>query len=514
MRIFSRRVLFVLSLIPVALLMTEIYEHATNTLADNGHWFVTKSEIERRVAFGQYFRDTRVSLRRDRLDLGAWHSPHEVLYKQPLPIERIRFKALLIEGSYLALEFNRDSSSFWAIRLSRSNLYPSALLHVDPSGKFLSRTYLKIPPIESGWVRYELVQKDGQLSLLINGNKVYQTAFESHPIQQFGFRNGHHSVFVDDVSVVSAEGKVVVSETFRNTRHYVLILALSLALAFAISGGIARFFGSTDRGERFLRALTCNLTLTIILAAIFVADWYHFSSITANPLQSFFSHSFTMPEIVNDANSDESVPRDTIEKFSSPGGYRIIFLGSSQTYGEGATTEDDRWVSVIQRKFNALKTRSRCECINAGQAGWSSDQIVQQYKEMWLKTAPDQVVVDLSNNDTDRNLFRQSLETLVALNRKMRIQTLLVQEPNNPEALSNFRQTEGNHRVMEEVAAQHHLPLVQMHKYLSSVPVYDTGFLWWDHVHLTSYGQSLFAEHLFPVLEKLKSASSRKPRGT
>jgi hypothetical protein len=32
----------------------------------------------------------------------------------------------------------------------------------------------------------------------------------------------------------------------------------------------------------------------------------------------------------------------------------------------------------------------------------------------------------------------------------------------------------------------------------------DDGFLWWDWVHLTSYGQELFAEFLVDELERLE----------
>jgi hypothetical protein len=41
-------------------------------------------------------------------------------------------------------------------------------------------------------------------------------------------------------------------------------------------------------------------------------------------------------------------------------------------------------------------------------------------------------------------------------------------------------------------------PIVDMQAYLAQNE--DRGFLWWDSVHLTSFGQRLFAERLLPEL--------------
>jgi lysophospholipase L1-like esterase len=48
---------------------------------------------------------------------------------------------------------------------------------------------------------------------------------------------------------------------------------------------------------------------------------------------------------------------------------------------------------------------------------------------------------------------------------------------------------------MREVAARHAIPVVEVHDALAAER--DSGFLWWDRVHLTSYGQERLARHLF-----------------
>ena len=49
---------------------------------------------------------------------------------------------------------------------------------------------------------------------------------------------------------------------------------------------------------------------------------------------------------------------------------------------------------------------------------------------------------------------------------------------------------------MRNISTQYHVPLLDLNGYLTSDGVYDSGFLWWDLVHLTSYGQELAAEFI------------------
>ena len=52
---------------------------------------------------------------------------------------------------------------------------------------------------------------------------------------------------------------------------------------------------------------------------------------------------------------------------------------------------------------------------------------------------------------------------------------------------------------MKKVASQYHIPVIDLHEYLKSQA--DTGFIWWDHVHLTSYGQMLAASYIVAQLQ-------------
>ena len=55
---------------------------------------------------------------------------------------------------------------------------------------------------------------------------------------------------------------------------------------------------------------------------------------------------------------------------------------------------------------------------------------------------------------------------------------------------------------MQTIAATNDVPVIPMHEYLGRN--YTRGFLWWDHVHLTSYGHQLFAERLYQGLHEFE----------
>ena len=79
------------------------------------------------------------------------------------------------------------------------------------------------------------------------------------------------------------------------------------------------------------------------------------------------------------------------------------------------------------------------------------------------------------------------------------IRTVLIKEANEPGAAD--RGLLARYAELDQVADELGLKVIDMHAYLSKFD--DTGFLWWDHVHLTAYGQRLIAEKLAAELEPM-----------
>ena len=53
--------------------------------------------------------------------------------------------------------------------------------------------------------------------------------------------------------------------------------------------------------------------------------------------------------------------------------------------------------------------------------------------------------------------------------------------------------------------------LFDLNGYLAQPDVYDSGILWWDMIHLTSYGQHLAAELIArDIVDNIKARTNRK----
>jgi len=182
-----------------------------------------------------------------------------------------------------------------------------------------------------------------------------------------------------------------------------------------------------------------------------------------------------------------------------PGTHRILFLGSSQTWGSGATREEECFVSVIQDRLD--RRNGPCfECINGGINGANSRALLELFMREWIKLEPETVVINLSHNDAISvplaREFESCLERFVAINESKNIKTVFVLEANSIEATPGDLQL---HPVMRTVGIRHGVPVVELHAFLKTK--YDCGFLWWDSVHPTSFGHRLIADCILGALD-------------
>ena len=116
------------------------------------------------------------------------------------------------------------------------------------------------------------------------------------------------------------------------------------------------------------------------------------------------------------------------------------------------------------------------------------------------------VIINLSNNDASANRLASNLDHMIKLSLAEGIQPILVLEPNSVEMKKEYLLA--NHKSMRGVGKSHKVPVIDMHDYLRKEQ--DKGFLWWDSVHLTDFGQKLFAERLYEELLPLTRRYSNR----
>jgi lysophospholipase L1-like esterase len=153
----------------------------------------------------------------------------------------------------------------------------------------------------------------------------------------------------------------------------------------------------------------------------------------------------------------------------------------------------------IEARLNsqAEQGRTRYECITAGVSGSTAAEMLGLYRSEALQLQPNLVIIDLGNNDTDAQLFRAALNKFIDINLQRGIRTLLVLEANSVERTPNELPM---HQCMRDVGRERNVPVVELHEYLKQR--HDAGFLWWDYVHLSSFGHKLAADCIEKALHE------------
>jgi lysophospholipase L1-like esterase len=186
-------------------------------------------------------------------------------------------------------------------------------------------------------------------------------------------------------------------------------------------------------------------------------------------------------------------------------GTRILFLGTSQMWGSGASSPNERIASKVSSLLNSGASGRNIYVINASKRASNSFELLSRCKDHLYLFRPDLVILDLSNNDSDVHSFDKGLRSLLEWTRSIHSKTLFILEANSPEVdfgkgteqtILPIGRIQDRHAIMRNISTQYHVPLLDLNGYLTSDGVYDSGFLWWDLVHLTSYGQELAAEFI------------------
>ncbi|MDX1502223.1 MAG: SGNH/GDSL hydrolase family protein [Thermoanaerobaculia bacterium] len=481
----------------LGLIVARTYLSARNTLFNNGNWVATKTTLEEGVMGAHSYVFTPQALAGGRLQLAAWHGYQEVLLREEVDPAAVELDFLLKPDAWLAVELQRTAAGYRGLRFSRHPDFPPMVFEASPEGEFLSkREVRKLGRARAGrrTLRVEVGPK--RADALLDGQRVARLDGELAGPQRIGFRAGSQRAWVDDVVVVERDGGRF-HDGFDRPRqwlpaHVLGIVAPPLAAALLLLL-LARRPGADPR-----RLLFVFLTASGVLVVVAAIGWGFLSW-----RKGFYpdqGERLRREETYWRGELEESIFRRIDEEHPprpEPGVHRIIFVGSSQTRGAGARTREETWVRRTEGLLERA-TGGRFECINTGVSAYRLADMARVFDERWAALAPHTVVLDAGNNDQGGSP-RQFESTLVEMVRRAHgigARVVLVLEPNSTEherpALARL------HRVMREVARREGALAIDMHAKLAGRR--DEGFLWWDWVHLTSFGQRLFAEELVEEL--------------
>lgn len=561
--------------IPVALVATEVIQYSRNSLLENGRWVSVKPMMQIRILGARHFVFTRRALNRNRLDLSTWFGFHEVYLNRLLRLGSVEFDFRLDEGAHLTSVVGRTPKGFLGVRFSRHETFPTMLFRADRAGAFEETRPVGGIDLDHQWHRARLAFIDGLLEISLDGIRVASFEAADSGDQIIGFRGGLERTEVDNVIVRDAEERLLLKEGFRNRRGAWGVLATAVAILWLLLLGVRQLASRRERQSGDVRpeywvGLTA-FVLSVLAALFLVFDLYVWSSgyyydlagpvpaewagATRHRLETLRQRVFgievrhrtrpsrSAPELVGPLKrvrrsltkwdlvtpyhpapvayssaapgSPRQVEESRILEVAAAETIRIAFIGTSQTAGVGAEVLTDTLVARIHRQLSTrIPSDIELWVVNFAIPGSSSGPLLTSYTERWAALQPDLLVAILSFNDRDLKTFDVNMRAFVEFIDSKGAQILLVLEPAflNKSKRAPLSQ---RHDVLRSIGRSMETPVLDLQAYMDDPAVYDSGFLWWDRVHMTSYAQDLAAtwltDQILPYLEAVLAERELDP---
>lgn len=534
-----------------AWIWTEVVLYSENTLLINGRWIVSKRLAEVGAMGGDEYLITRSPLAGNRLHLASWYGFQEVSLRDQFTPREIRFRFRLMDRAYFYVTYGRHESRLLGVRFSRKAGIPSAMIDISPAGQFETIDPITPVLITAQWHEAVIKFEKTICSINIDGDEVFRSPRELEKEGAVGFRGGFEDAEIDDVRIRGEERTF--TESFRNTKQGSILFMIHLAALLsllAISLCVERVRGSSLSWKiPLLQFLLLTLLATITGSLYLTFDYAYWSrlplSVLTRPLPSerqtptrlkFENLRFSLfggwyqlaggLQITKAAVADSGYPANRIHagpvicrssaepcRFMPVEDFnrlvdgprpdkRVIFAGTSQTIGAGAKNLEETFFVKTHRQLAANLSPLLLESINISISAVSPPVLLQEYEQKYLRLEPDLMVINLGTNGMNEELA-SGLSGFLEINRSHHISTVIILEPNSSEIETTIKE---KHQIMRSLGAKENIPILDLQAYLSNPSVDRSGALWWDFVHLTSYGHSLVAEWLsLQLLPYLKS---------
>jgi lysophospholipase L1-like esterase len=479
---------FTLSLL-IAHQSAHLVSRQNNTILNNDVWESEKLNLSSGVVGAVAFISTRTSLAQDRLQLGSWHGYNFVSTKNSFIPARVTFISSVDSKGNLSFVFQKTKSGFRALRLSAAELIPSEYVEVNELGLITNRFPIDFKLTSATPNKIEILFENNGIKLNINGKFITEIQTAPVEIGKLGFRSEAGNTWVDKFKVVDQSGQVM-TDDFSSKDLHLFLAAVFCAVIGCFLLWDAKYW---DRVNMLFAPRVAAIIFFILIAGTNQADRFIFSSFYRNEpnLVEMLSQVSKVRGIKNTITGEEEIKlKISLEKESDINTKKYIaLLGSSQTWGAGALTEEFRLDQILEKELNRIKKTTNFRVLNLAVSGNRANQMVDAF--YWLKKInPRVVVINLGNNDTDPDFIRQNLLRLVSLSRQKNFKLVFIAEANY--FLDPIPHLVLTHRAIKDIAIENDIKLIDAHKFLEKN--FRNGYLWWDSVHLTSAGQKILAD--------------------
>ncbi len=497
----KQEIFLILSLIFLSMWgISNIYRKWTNTLQSNGKWIVSKTLLEKTVMGAGSFLEKTQALDQGKLHLGAWHGFQEVIYNQKIIPKIVSFNFFLTKDSYFFFIFNKQKETFSAIRFSGNLDYDNQFITALNSGEFTSKKTLNIKNLEINRWHKATIHFDNlkETVLTVNGQAISLNISLS-PSEYLGFRGSLSDSIVDNFVIKTEKGEILKDSFENNHQVKIILIAFFVFIFFFLLFYflLPKLFSFSQR-KTFLITLSFFATTFIFITTLFL--YLTFFYVGRYPtLKSFFNW-IKAEEKIYVQSEAEKINTIIMERYEEQNNdaTRILFIGTSQTWGAGADKEENTFISLAEKYTNQNSTK-KYEFINAGISGVTSDILSSLYEKNWIKLNPKIVFVNLATNDDGNDVpFKKNLQQIIDLNKKQGISTVLLLEANSDELAPDGPYL---HSAMVEIAEKNNIQYYNLHTYLKEKK--QSGIIWWDFVHPTSYGHQLISEVVLKAVNEL-----------
>lgn len=454
-----------------------VWRERHNTLETYSEWRSAKAHLALGVNGARSFTVTPISLLGHSLNLGAWHGQQEVALVdswEDFPEMKLRVFAEG-ESEWNLIARSLKGGQDFVLRLSNREGHPSAWLKLGKEREFLEKRHIEHSLASRRWVEINLKRSEGRLEAFADKERLSSADWPDGP-WQISFR-GHSQagkLLVDDIELASRTKNY--AQEF--TGHFPFWL---FTCVFLLLGG-ALMLIQWKVGD----APAFGLAIALALGSLTTLYFYERAFGSQYPANVNF-----LGKITNIESRDQALQRLGKLRHGSP---VLLWLGGSQAWGAGASEAGNSAFARLAESF----PRGNLDFVNGAISAATLEDQLEVLRIVSARRSLAAVVLTTGVNDANNRFFPEKLKLITQAVKKRGARLLLVPEPtSSPTAPAvKVRQQELIHFALEEGIPFFDLPAV-MHREA------DSGFLWWDFVHLSDAGAALVARSLAPAVQSI-----------
>jgi lysophospholipase L1-like esterase len=483
--------------------ITTLYVRQNNTLSKVQHWRSLKMDLQKTVMASFSFFATRKALSGHNLDLGTWHGFNEVVSIKDFDAANVSFNFFLKDSQYISFHYNRTADSFSGFLVSSNQHISSKFFRGDSFGKFTLDQNLNITNLKiNDWNNAKIQFGSEKSILFINSVLISSDLPAALQKQHIGFKgSGHSGSYIDSITVNNNDGSVW-SESFDNSENFYKTFIMVSSIFLIIILVVLHLFRS--RPDFSFNVLTILLIFAITLPFLILADSYATSNFYFEKPSylDFLQHSVKKEfnDFVPADQSRHAVANEfkSLYRHSKSPAFKIILLGTSQTWGSGASNSERTIVSQYNLSLKNSGFENKAKAYGLAVPGSRLTEMSALFYELTKEKLPNLLIINLCINDTsDLVAFENNLKIFIDDLKKSGVLVVLSAEPFYDETQTMSRH---NHEVVQKVSVDMGVPFINEQDFLFSKQ--NSGYLWWDVVHMSDYAQQLFGSALFNQTKK------------